>query len=54
MSKGDKRRPMLIPQEMMDEHWDRIFKVRKSTPEQASTKVHVDKKREAKKRGNYE
>lgn len=45
MSKGDKRRKSQVSKDVFNDNWDRIFKVRKSTPEHASTKVHVDKKK---------
>lgn len=51
MSKGSKRRPSQIDKSKFDDEFDRIFKVRKSTPDHGKTLVHKDKKKEAKRDG---
>jgi len=50
MSKGSRQRP--TNKLTFNSNYDKIFKVRKQTPSHGSTKPHLNKKKEAKKRGN--
>ena len=49
MSKGSRQRP--TNKLTFDSNYDKIFSVRKKTPAHAKTSVHLDKKKEQKKRG---
>jgi len=49
MSKGSRQRP--TNKLTFDANYDKIFSVRKKTPDHAKTSVHLDKKKEQKKRG---
>lgn len=62
MGKGDKRRPQVVTQEVMDDNWNKIFgkpkpptnvKVRKITPAHAITRVEEDKTKRIPRKEKY-
>tara|TARA_B100000131_G_C18017589_1_gene573185 strand:- start:883 stop:1089 length:207 start_codon:yes stop_codon:yes gene_type:complete len=60
VGKGDKRRPQVVSQEVMDDNWNRIFgkpkptpKVRKVTPAHAITRVEEDKTKRIPRKEKY-
>ena len=62
MGKGDKRRPQVVSQEVMDDNWNKIFgkpkpitnvKVRKVTPAHAITRVEEDKTKRIPRKEKY-
>lgn len=62
MGKGDKRRPQVVTQKVMQDNWNIIFgkdkpkpniKVRKVTPAHATTRVEEDKTKRIPRKEKY-
>lgn len=59
MSKGDKRRPMMVNQKQLDDNWKLVFKpedipkARRMTPAHATTRVEKDKTKQIPRDNKY-